>query len=1094
MTMPMLADTDSIAAAHTADRAQPPPAATANTASTAPQAADPAPEIQLLGQARAFGAELPMRVHAALLMVLVVDGGWVAREWLQALFWPDASESVAAHNLRVNLHRLRRWLRQRGGRQCVQSDPGRVRVSARSDVAALRAGAPPHADALDAGPLLPGFVLKGFEDVERWVAARREDLGLVARQAAEGHARRLAESGRRAEAAQVLARLLQRDPLAEPTLQALLELAAQGGPAALALDCYERFRRRHAHELGLDPLPRTVALAAALRTVGPAEPGEAGEAVSHRDRAAGSPSPSAQERSAATSADEAPWVGRADLLQRLRMPPPDAPRGCVVIGEAGSGKTRLVREALEGDGHDRASSPVWLSCRESEAHEALRPLARWLDGRRHELARWPLWSVASSDLERLGPSLEPPDTAAVDSGPADASERVLAAAVALLDWLDRPVVVDDLQWADPMTLAMVRRLLQRMGARRPRVLLTARDGELDPATARWLGAALGEGVLEQIALGPWSDAEVAQLLRTQGGGRPVPRALLAWLRHRTGGLPLHVLETLHALRSEGLLRLDDRGWHGPLAPGSDARKRRAQEARREDDRLAAADDEDGPAWPLPARVAHLLQRRVSSLDDITQRVLSVAAIAGDAEHAEALAAGAGVGDWATATAIATAQQAGLLRGRAFVHDLVRSVLLQRLSEPQRAVLHGVVARRARGLTPARRAEHWWGAGEPARAVEAALEACAGERLRGLHPSAASRAERWLRRVERLTDTHDPDSHGATDLYARLAVDRALTAFEADDRAAADLWLRRTLQAAPPPRVRADALVLLAELALQDGRVSVAERLAAEAEACGDGFERLWQLQGSLAHYRGDSARAAAAFSRLVAQLRRQRPGRWLVSALTSLGAAEDRRGMPGAGLPRHEEAWALAERLGARQLQVAVALNLIHALNTVERYDEAVAIGERALELGHFDATASVINNLSAALLAAGRTEPARRWCERLAAHANPSLRCLAQARLLRIDALEERADAVAARAPRLLAAMQETELYLAVAAGIVSLLECGPPACHAAALAHVRAERLHPAMQAWLDEALARHRAGLAAERSGTVPPGRHEMLRTPH
>lgn len=1055
-----------------------------------------------------------MRVHGALLMVLAVDGGWLAREWLQALFWPDASEPVAAHNLRVNLHRLRRWLGARGAADCVQTDPGRVRVLASSDVAALRAGSHADADIVAAGPLLPGFVLKGFEDVERWVAARREDLALLARHAAEDLARRLAQEGRRAEAAQVLAAWLQRDPLAEPTVQALLRLASDGGPTALALDCYERFRRRHAQELALDPLPQTSALAAALRAAARGQPVVADDPMSAAATLTSivAPVPLVPGTLArhATPAvdpsvppDAAPWIGRSELLQRLRAPAPRETPGCIVTGEAGSGKTRLLRETLTGPGSDSPAQAIWLSCLESEAHEPLRPLARWLDGRRHELARWPLWTTVANDLARLGMGIEPPGRDGADQERADATESVLAAALALLDWLDRPIVVDDLQWADPMTLALVRRLLQRLGPLRRRLFITARDGELEPATARWVAAALADGVLEQVALGPWTDAELAQLLRALGGGRDAPRGLLAWLRQRTGGHPLYVLETLRALHGDGRLTLDERGWHGPQAPQSTRRGDVGANAS------TIAEGEDRSAWPLPVRVAHLLQRRVAALDDGTQRLLAVAAVAGDAEHVEALAAGAGIGDWAAATALAAAQKSGLLQGRAFAHDLVREAVLQRLSEPQRAVLHGVIARRARGLPPARRAEHWWGAGEPARAVGAALEACASERVRGLHRAAATRAERWLRRVERLiddkqpaqataasaaTDTHDDGGPSVDDLYARLAVDRALTAYEADERRAADLWLQRTLQAAPPPQVRAQALVLLAELALQDGRVVVAERLATEAEACSDGFERLWQLQGSLAHYRGDSSRAAGAFARLVAQLRRQRPGPALVSALTSLGAAEDRVGAPGAGLPRHEEAWALARRLGARPLQVAVALNLVNALNALGRYDEAVEIGEQALALGHYDATAAVTNNLSAALLAAGRIDTARRWCERLALHANPSLRCLAQARLLRIDALEGRGEAVAARVPQLLDAMQATELYLAVAAGIVSLLECGPASSHAAALAHLRAERLHPSLQRWLDEALARHRAGIAPPRTGVAASGREARLRTPH
>src|SRR5262249_32971724 len=114
-------------------------------------------------------------------------------------------------------------------------------------------------------------------------------------------------------------------------------------------------------------------------------------------------------------------------------------------------------------------------------------------------------------------------------------------------------------------------------------------------------------------------------------------------------------------------------------------------------------------------------------------------------------------------------------------------------------------------------------------------------------------------------------------------------------------------------------------------------------------------------------------------LRRRAPGPELIEVLTSLGAAYDELEQPARGLPLHEEAGLLAERLGARYAQVEVAINWLWCLSALGRNDESVAVGRRALDLGDYGASTVLRNNLAWSLAELGRIDEARQLYEVLA-------------------------------------------------------------------------------------------------------------------
>ena len=96
------------------------------------------PQLSLLGGAvledRAGGTPLPFDRRGYLLAYLAYDGGWVDRDRLTGLFWPDADERSAKRNLRQLLLRTKAL----GLEPMVEVTPRLLRWPVETDVQAFR--------------------------------------------------------------------------------------------------------------------------------------------------------------------------------------------------------------------------------------------------------------------------------------------------------------------------------------------------------------------------------------------------------------------------------------------------------------------------------------------------------------------------------------------------------------------------------------------------------------------------------------------------------------------------------------------------------------------------------------------------------------------------------------------------------------------------------------------------------------------------------------------------------------------------------------------------------------------------------------------
>ena len=90
----------------------------------------PSNTLSLLGSPRIMSfdgtRDIPPDQSLWLLCYVCVQDGWVSRESLKSLLWPEANESDASNNLRVLLHRAKRGILA----GLLEVEPSRVRVTA----------------------------------------------------------------------------------------------------------------------------------------------------------------------------------------------------------------------------------------------------------------------------------------------------------------------------------------------------------------------------------------------------------------------------------------------------------------------------------------------------------------------------------------------------------------------------------------------------------------------------------------------------------------------------------------------------------------------------------------------------------------------------------------------------------------------------------------------------------------------------------------------------------------------------------------------------------------------------------------------------
>ncbi|MGH3897330.1 MAG: ATP-binding protein, partial [Pseudonocardiaceae bacterium] len=358
-------------------------------------------------------------------------------------------------------------------------------------------------------------------------------------------------------------------------------------------------------------------------------------------------------------------VGRDHELDVVRKAVETARRGVggavLLLGEAGVGKSRLVAEGCK---FARQAGLTVLCGRavQTERPAALRPLAEAvLAGvRAGGLPEHPDLDPFRAILGRLVPQW------GVSHSADDPSLILLGEAVLRLARVVGRrrgclLVLEDLHWADPETLAVTEFLADNLGAEPTLLLATLRSEEASPALrlAHEVRTRDSATVLDLARL---DRSQVTAMVRACLGDEPPPPEVGAFVAARADGVPLFIEELLTGLATTGALFREDGGWvsRSRLTPR------------------------------VPLTFGEAVTRRVAALPGEARQVVHAAAVVGRRFDWALLAPVTALTGDEVLAALRSAIEAQIVVGEPdgfrFRHALTRDVVLAELLAPERARL------------------------------------------------------------------------------------------------------------------------------------------------------------------------------------------------------------------------------------------------------------------------------------------------------------------------------------------------------------------------------------------------------------------------
>ena len=591
------------------------------------------------GLAGPDGQRLRLERRAAALLAYLGLEGPSAKVSVSGLLWPDSPPATARNNLRQLLRRLRLLC---AGEALVTATAEQLSLSPGVwlDVADLKAaaGARAPAQALAALPeegcapvLLAGLDFAEGDELSRWLTGARAAVEGWVRTARETRVEHHLGQGHWEPALALLQAWLRQEPESERAGRQLIRWHYLQGDRGAALAAFERLSAVLSRELGVSPMPETLAL------------------VRRIEQGTCAPPPPPARVLLPLSVQRPPrLLGRAEAWRQLE-------EGCkagqllFIRGEPGVGKSRLAEEFA-------ASKGRWVRIEGRFADPGV-PFASQARALRVHLARRPevtLPGWVRAELSRILPELEPlPDAPPVDTAAPELRFHEAHAEAMRLLMDEDVVIVDDVQYWDAASARLFTyafgRLLEAGAGHRPCFIDCYRRGELPAYSEHNVRQLVDAGVARVVDLEPLSPEDVRQLvvsLELPGAERHA-EALAGY----TGGYPLYILETLkHLLETEGL----HKDWPHRLPP--------------------------------PGRVGPLLRRRLDRLSPLALQLAQLATLR-DAPLPVALAAALlEVSLVEVQAALAELDAAQVLVGERFSHDLVEEAVRATLAPAVAQVL------------------------------------------------------------------------------------------------------------------------------------------------------------------------------------------------------------------------------------------------------------------------------------------------------------------------------------------------------------------------------------------------------------------------
>lgn len=540
-------------------------------------------EVRLLGgfEVRLSGEHVTgfesQKVRALLAYLAMNAGKPISRELLASLLWSDKSPDASRRNLRQALHNLRSACGAvddsapviQVRRQDLELDPGvdlvlDVKLFEKGVERAFSGDRPDPGILAEAvrhyeGDFLAGFFIKDSPPFEEWMILEQERLREAAIEAHRSLVSIRLEAGEHRLGIDHARRLLTLDPLSEEAHRQLMRLYAEAGRQGPALALYDKLRNLLNSELGVEPLAETTALY---------------ETILAEQRSA----ESGDETSKPTG-PIIPLVGRGEAFTELQDSWREVVEGngriTLIRGAPGIGKTRLARSFVDGVAAQRRSVVLSGRSRDSSplvgfglvADILASAFAESLPEEQEERAA-ELSDQVITDLTRLAPRLLELVPAISSRLLGDSKTPSARHPDSLIEFLERLmgdhddaktvvpaiVMIDDLQWADPDSLELLRSLGAAIGRKKIWILATCRSGA--HAATRLLAEPASDSPdqapVDEVSLAPLGREEVGKIAEFLLGPE-ASEGLTEYLDEWSRGIPETVAELLNFLWDEQIL-------------------------------------------------------------------------------------------------------------------------------------------------------------------------------------------------------------------------------------------------------------------------------------------------------------------------------------------------------------------------------------------------------------------------------------------------------------------------------------------------------------------------------------------------------------
>ena len=500
-------------------------------------------KILMLGTPKIIWQDQPFsltrRQARALLFYLASDLQPISRQQLNYLFWPDRSEKLARKNLNRLLSYLHKALPNREmlilNEDSVQLNPSFVysdvnefsQLCADGNIENCR-----QAIDLYRSAFLEGFYLPNNAEYDLWLTEKQQGYERLYLSATAKLVHRLMDNGGYQEAIPYALGYLEIDNLAEEMHRDLIVCYAVIGKRSEAQAQYERMVIALEQELGVIPLPETVRIyQASLR----------GELPSQHTL----PKPTTWN---VLPSFQLPLLGRQEAWQQLEAACQRFLTGGVILisGEAGIGKSRLLMEFVTQKGKYVINGNAYSSTQNLAYQPVIQALQVALP---HQWLWEGVASVWLTEVSLILPSIRehfPDLPERVLINPQQAQARLFEALTQIFLTLAANasplyLCLDDLQWADPMTLEWLQHLAPRIAHSNLCILATHRS-EKAQGLMELRHLLNRTGKFQEIALGGLERSAIEEMVALCEVESYVDEFIIPQLEQQTGGNPFFILE------------------------------------------------------------------------------------------------------------------------------------------------------------------------------------------------------------------------------------------------------------------------------------------------------------------------------------------------------------------------------------------------------------------------------------------------------------------------------------------------------------------------------------------------------------------------